>query len=177
MRKTYEIKGDIIHRADQDANKLGVTQNKYVNITLDTFSGLPRELKIIFAKCCMTQINKERKDKEFISGFSRSQADRRIRQLEKMLDFFNDFKNYPHNEEYMKTVEIVDGYVIFPQNWIIINQSEARYCKYVYVIEMLNGTKYGTPHLIGFTNTPINNIDEKKKKKYTTNVKKFIRNF
>ncbi|MGC5816111.1 hypothetical protein [Clostridium perfringens] len=65
----------------------------------------------------------------------------------------------------MKKIEIQNGYVIFPEDWIILNEYHAKNCEYARVIEVKNGTKYNSPHFLFFSTKPINELTNNDTKK------------
>lgn len=89
-----------------------------------------------------------------------------MRQYKELNEFFTDETsgNEYEYDSFMKRIEIEDGYVIIPDEWLVLCEDKAKNCRYVGVIEFKNGFKYNAPHIIFFSDKPIKkltNQDEK----------------
>lgn len=79
-----------------------------------------------------------------------------IAQCEDILKLLNlGIYNFPkfNFEPYNKRINLSDGYLIIPDDWIVVNAEKASTCRYVFVLEAKNYIKYGVPHFIYFTNS------------------------
>lgn len=55
----------------------------------------------------------------------------------------------------MNKMKIMNGYVVFPANWIVLNYQQPNNACYAGVVEVRNGIKYNIPHFIFFSKKPI----------------------
>lgn len=51
----------------------------------------------------------------------------------------------------MTRIELSNGYLIYPKEWIVTNPEEAEQCRYAIVLECKNSTIYQVPHFIYLT--------------------------
>lgn len=52
----------------------------------------------------------------------------------------------------MKKIKLQNGYLIIPNDWIVVNPDDAKVSSYAYVMECRNHIKYGVPHFIYLSN-------------------------
>lgn len=64
------------------------------------------------------------------------------------------------NDSKMKRIEISDGYVIVPDDWVILDENTAKGKYYVGVVQIKNGYKYDAPHFLFFSDIPISKLSE-----------------
>ena len=66
----------------------------------------------------------------------------------------NGYFKFPKYEEFgdMKKIELKDGYLRIPKEWIVVNPEDASSCSYAAVLECRNSAKYGVPHFVYLNN-------------------------
>ena len=143
-------------------NKTAAPSNSAaVNYVLDATLNLSDDVKETLAQCCAAQIHSLYQDLKTSGEFGRHKAEYSKNEYKKLIDFFTDGKGIvPKQTAYMKKVNIIDGYVIFPDDWIITKYQNPENCKYVGVVETKNGAKYNTPHFIVFSTKPIHEMTD-----------------
>lgn len=52
----------------------------------------------------------------------------------------------------MQKVKLADGYLLVPEDWIVLNPEHAESCHHAAVLECKNSAKYGIPHFIYLNN-------------------------
>ena len=130
-----------------------------VNFILDTVLDLSDEVKGILVKCCIDKIHELQSNLIVFDEFGRNKAKYEQLQYKKLIRFFSDGKDLEPDEiPNMRRINIMDGYVIFPENWIVTKYENAKSCQYAGVIETKNGSKYNIPHFIVFSSKPISEI-------------------
>ena len=65
-----------------------------------------------------------------------------------------------NDDSKMKRIEILDGYVTCPKEWVILDENTAKKKYYVGVVEIKNGSKYNAPHFLFFSDIPISQLNE-----------------
>lgn len=84
-------------------------------------------------------------------------AKRTVDSYSRLEDHFRRFISEDELSEYdnpMRRVDLADGsYVVLPDEdgWVSINEDDARYSAYVYVVEIKNGAKYSAPHFVFYS--------------------------
>lgn len=77
------------------------------------------------------------------------------------------FLNYGHrisidsieSKPKMQKIEILNGFLICPSDYIILNREDAEYCNYASVVEVRNA-KFGVPHFVYFNSKDANNYTQ-----------------
>ena len=162
MKKSYEIKESTLKQIEFEAERLGISPNKYVNLCLETFSSLPGDIRYNLSKTALTEMTKSylELEEETKYGFTQAYIHDSIERYEKVLRFLNDYKELPIDKKSMTLIGIADGYVTFPESWIVVNKEDAKKCHYAYVVEIMTQQIMKVPHFIGFVDKPINTLSQ-----------------
>ena len=129
-----------------------------VNYVLDSTLNLSDEVKEALAQCCAAQIRSLNQGLKTAGEFERNKAECTKNEYKKLIDFFTDGKGIaPEQTSHMKKVSIIDGYVIFPNDWIITKYQNPENCKYVGVVEA-KSISNDPPYFIVFSTKPIHKI-------------------
>lgn len=65
------------------------------------------------------------------------------------------------NDTAMKRIDMAGrSYVVFPDDWVVLNGSVAEACAHVFAIEVKNGDCYAAPHFIYFSDVPVSQFDD-----------------
>lgn len=75
----------------------------------------------------------------------------------------------------MKKIELFDGYILVPNDFIFLNIDDAKNCRNAIIIECQNSKKYNIPVFMFFTN--FSSIDELKKSDYQFIQEKCIKEY
>lgn len=143
------------------SQKHRMTNSSIVNYLVNHFLRLSHKTKIKFAKATAEQIDTLKKSFATCQEYEAIELEEQISVLQDLLLFFTDGKGYVEDEpQKMKKTEIQNGYVIFPTDWIVVDDSNAKYCDYVGVIEVRNGKSYNAPHFVFFSEFPINKLTD-----------------
>ena len=130
-----------------------------INSLIDLFCRIPGEVKSELLRFCKTRIRDlyEEMDKageyEFQSLANKSQT------YMNLAMFLNNGRRISidtiKQEPTMQKIHILDGVLICPSDYIILNKDEAEYCKYASVVEVRNAS-FGVPHFVYFATKKIN---------------------
>lgn len=125
-----------------------------INSLIDLFCRIPSEIKSELLSFCKTRIRElyDEMDKageyEFQSLANKSQT------YMNLAMFLNNGRRISidsiKQEPKMQKIEIQDGVLLCPNDYIILNKSEAEYCRYASVVEVRNA-KFGVPHFVFFS--------------------------
>lgn len=67
--------------------------------------------------------------------------------------------------EILKKIAIADGFVIFPTEWVVIENDSPENSRFVGVVEVRHGAPYNAPHFLFFSEIPIDQIGDKEEEK------------
>lgn len=136
--------------------KYKMSNSQIINYLIEHFLKLSGDSKNEFAANTKIQIDSLKKIYSECQEFEANQVSQNISLLEDLLLFFTDGKGYRENEvEKMKRIEMLDSYVVIPNDWIVVENKNPQDCKYAGVIEIRNSTTYNMPHLLFFCEVPI----------------------
>ncbi|MBQ8165310.1 MAG: hypothetical protein IJZ94_05800 [Clostridia bacterium] len=142
------------------AKSIGESNSTVMNYLVSHFLQLSPQIKRIFAKCCVENVKKEQLEFSNLGEYEKEEASKRIDICKDLTLFFTDGKGYVTEDQYMKKIKIIDGYVIVPNDWIVVENRIPAECKYVGVIEIFNNNIYKVPHFVFFSDCPISQITE-----------------
>lgn len=146
------------------AKKFNESNSSIVNYLISHFLPLDQTAKRMLARACMDSMEKEKQQFSSLGEYAKEEAHKRIKMYEDLILFFTEGKGYVLGvENAMRKIEILDGYVIFPNDWILIENQKPKDSRYVGVVEVKNGEEYNMPHFVFFSSNPIaerTNIEE-----------------
>lgn len=153
-RLTFDLTEESKEILEELKNSFKKPFGKIINDTLNTFYGVSEDVRKD-----ITEYFKYRIDflMERLKGASLIETDRlkkQIHEYEKLLALINKGENYTMNsssEKIVKEIQIKNGYVTCPADWIILNPEEAENCNYAGVVECRRSEFYGIPHFLFFT--------------------------
>lgn len=65
------------------------------------------------------------------------------------------------NDAAMKRIDIAgESYVVFPDDWVVLNGAVAEACEHVLAVEVKNGDRYSAPHFVYFSDVPARQFDD-----------------
>lgn len=164
MKKTISTNRLTIDLTDENKSlleKLKLSMQKpfgqIVNQTLSTVCDAPASVKEETLAFYKRQINALyiQMDKHNVSPFELQALFEKAQAYINLSMLMNDGKYIGiddiRNEPYMVRYEIEGGYVICPEDWIVVNPEMARQCHYAGVVECRRAN-YHMPHFLFFTN-------------------------
>lgn len=162
---SIDFKEDNYNTLVDFAQSSGESNSNIINYLVSHFLNLSLDTRKAFAKCCSEELRKEEEKYSSLGEFEKIKASKRINLYKDLIKFFTDGKGSILDEKTkMKKIDIFDGYVIFPNDWIIIENQNPNDSNFVGVIEVRNAKKYNIPHFLFFSKFPIRKLsafDEK----------------
>lgn len=134
--------------------KYGPTINKIIS----TFCRMPKGVKNVIENACVEECKKleyhiAHTEEVFHKKPLEEERNFYLEILRLMNQGYYEVKEDNAEKSVMKKIELADGYLIIPADWIVVNPESAKDCLYAAVIECRNSAKYGVPHFIYLTNT------------------------
>lgn len=131
-----------------------------VNVLIKTFGNIPNSLKKELLALILPQIKKINRQINEAEPFNFEELAEKERAYADIATFLNDGQCISiddiNNTKIMKKIQIKNGYLICPDDYIIVNPEDAEAMEYAGVIECRNSYKYNIPHLLFFTNKKYN---------------------
>lgn len=136
------------------------SNSEAVSTVLDSILDLSPDTACNLANFCLEQSSKIKLELESYSGFARNDKEQKLSEYKRLADFFQKGWNIePVNKDNnMRRIDICDGYVIFPDDWIVTSYQNPKECKYVVVVETMHGSEYQVPHFLAFCEKPIDQL-------------------
>ncbi|MDU1587022.1 MULTISPECIES: hypothetical protein [Clostridium] len=130
-----------------------------VNFLIETFLGLNKNVKKTLWRASDLELKDFTRKLNNELPYEREENRKIENQYMKLIRFFNDGKEVEVDQR-MKRIDIEDGYVIFPDDWLVVYNHNPINSKYAGVVEVKNGTEYNAPHFLFFSEKPINQLTE-----------------
>ena len=120
------------------------------------FLTLDDTVKSDLVSFCKEQELKTRRNLNMYNGFSFKKMLSIADQFEKLAYMYNNFTvpvaSLTERKYGYSNTKLKNGFAVYPDDWIVLNEEEAENCSYAYVIEMANREgKYNFPHFIFFS--------------------------
>jgi hypothetical protein len=123
-----------------------------INELIHTFGSIPDSIKkemISFIKQKMQTLYKEM---DTAGVLQLEELNHKSQSYAAIAAFLNNGKKVTIDKATsLKKIPILDGFLLCPENWIIVNPDAAENSLYACVIECRNSAKYGVPHFVVFT--------------------------
>lgn len=127
-----------------------------INTLIDTFCEIPNSVKKELLSYIKPKIRNLYREMDGASEYSFKELSEKAQAYMDIATFLNNGNTLSMNEidnaTTMVRYPMRDGYLICPDNWIIVNPEQAEKSTYAFVIECRNAGKYKIPHLLVFIN-------------------------
>lgn len=159
-KATYELEQAVIRQIQEYARNHDMTASGVINETLAAIISLSPEMNESLADFCYDNWRDACGKMQGAASFSDQQQIIEVAHWRSLFNLFNRKGSRCNFGHKMRTIFIEDGYVIFPNNWIVLDGVEdiPEKCRYAGVVECRNGDLYGLngegfPHFLFFTRT------------------------
>jgi hypothetical protein len=154
---SLDVSGDNKKTLDNLTANYMLKYGPMINKIIGTFCRMPDSIKKVIAKACLTEYKKLTVALEKTpDGFHRQPLEQERESYLDILKLINDGIYVVPDEDSadntMKKVKLADGYLIVPNDWIVVNPERAETCRYAAVLECRNSAKYDIPHFIYLNN-------------------------
>lgn len=159
-KKSIDFTNESINLLEEYKTVYGMASyNEIINRLIETFIGLSPKIKKELAITCSSELRELDQSTMNELPYERLENQKIESQYNKLLYFFNEGQHITVQDA-MQRIEIKDGYVICPNEWIVVCPQNAKSSRYVGVVEVKNGQDYGAPHFIFFSEKPINQMTD-----------------
>lgn len=136
------------------AKEEGKSNSAIVNSLIRLFAKVSPSVADQVAAFCHEQYIKEKNSLEQSSGFERAEIENRIREYERLSEYFGYEAKENEPDPGMRITFLKEGYVVYPDDWIRLDNvfGPAETCMYAGCVESRNSAKLGIPHFIFFCN-------------------------
>jgi len=127
-----------------------------INTLIEIFCNVPESVKKELIGFIKPQLKELYRQMDGAGDFNFGELSEKTQSYMDIATFLNDGKRISASEidacNSMKKIPIKNGYLICPNDYIIVNPEQAEKCEYAGVVECRNSSKYGIPHLLFFCN-------------------------
>ena len=154
---SMDVSGDNKEVLDELTSNYMSKYGPMINKIIGTFCRMPKSIKKVIEKACLAEYNRltaelEHTEEEFHRKPLEQERDSYFEILKLINGGIYEIEEEAEEEATMKKIKLADGYLIIPNDWIVVNPEQAENCRYAAVLECRNSTKYGVPHFIYFNN-------------------------
>lgn len=159
---SLNVSGENKKTLDNLTYNYGMKYGPMINKIIGSFCRMPNSIKKVIEHACLTELQNLNAELEQIpDGFHRQSLKEERDSYLEILKLINDgiYKISDENQEEngMKKIKLLDGYLIIPNDWIVVNPEKAEDCRYAAVLECRNSEKYDIPHFIYLNNCKYGN--------------------
>lgn len=153
---SLDVSGENKEILDELTTNYMLKYGPMINKIISTFCRLPKSVKKVIEKSCLTEYERLCKEIKLTEeSFHRLPLEQERDTYLEILKLINGgiYEVIDEKETSVMTkIKLVDGYLIIPDDWIVVNPEAAKNCRYATVLECRNSVKYGVPHFIYFSN-------------------------
>ncbi len=157
VKLTLDLSGDNKKVLDEITTNYMAKYGPTINKIIGVFCNMPKGIKKVIENVCVEQYKKlETQIAQTEEAFHKKPLEEERDTYLEILRLLNhgQYEIITENteEEAMQTIELEDGYLIIPADWIVVNPERAKECRYAAVLECRNSAKFGVPHFIYLNN-------------------------
>ena len=124
-----------------------------INSLIDLFCRLPPDVETELLEFCKERIKELYEQMDSAGEYEAQAIMNKSQTYQNLSMFFNCGQRISidtlENKPKMQKIEILNGFLICPSDYLILNREDAKYCEYAAVVEVRNA-KFGVPHFIYF---------------------------
>ena len=136
-----------------------------INELIDIFCNVPESVKKELLSFIKPKIRDLYRQMDAAGDFSFKEISEKTQSYMDIATFLNDGKRFSISEidsvTTMQKIPMYNGFLICPDDWIIVNPEQAEDATNACVVECRNAGKFGIPHLLVFSNREsVNDYDD-----------------
>jgi len=149
---SLDVSGENKRVLDELTAASGLKYGPFINKIIEIFCRMPVQIKSVFEETCIRELKEIKRIISVSSGFEKAKLEKNQAYYEEILRLINRGK-YEMAEDKVQMIKIPlkSGYLIIPNDWIVVNPERAKSCLYAGVVECRNSEKYGIPHFVFFS--------------------------
>ena len=147
---SFMVEDDVKIKLDKLTDNYSTKYGPMLNFILRKLCMMPPKIKEAFIRFCKSQARELEKQIKVAEEFEKAELQQEKKHYLEIARIINDGSEVTIDEEQpeMIEIEIKDGILIIPEDWIIVNPEEAKKHRYAAVLECRNSAKFGIPHFI-----------------------------
>lgn len=150
---SFDIGGENKLVLDNLTEKFNAKYGPIINMLITMFCRMPEDIKESFLDFCTLkkiELEKQQKDEDIYWRMDIEEKKEYYLNIAKIINGGVDLK-FNDRDNRMKKIELKEGYLTYPSDWILLNSGMANQCYYAGVVECRNSEKYGVPHFVFFS--------------------------
>ena len=116
----------------ENAQRIGISNSTLINFLVETFLAMDDIEKKQWIQFCFERL-REMNDTVASSDFEIQERKRKIEQYSNIINFFAE-QDKTKVFENMNKIEMAKGYVIYPDDWIVLDYQKPEWCEYAGVV-------------------------------------------
>lgn len=155
---TLNVSGDNKAILDEITKANNQKYGPTVNNIIHTLCLMPDSVKNAIQRTCLFEYDRLRDELlQTTDEYQRSQCEKEKECYATILRLTNKGRydlpdeNEPATNPKMKSIELVNGYLLIPSDWIVVNPESSNKYRYAAVLECRNSKEYGIPHFVYLT--------------------------
>ncbi|MGO5337911.1 hypothetical protein ACTQZS_14120 [Bilifractor sp. LCP19S3_H10] len=140
---------DLLEKASRDA---GTTNGRYILFLIQQFLDLPDSVRHSLFKFCASRAQEAVSMAKESSGFQQEEWKQSAASYRNLAFFFQKDEAF-ESAGSMHAIQLKNGTLLIPNNWLILDNADPKKCQYAGVVEVQNGDRYNIPHAVFFTNS------------------------
>lgn len=149
---------DAYQLLSERAQKIGVSNSVLVNFLVETFLGMSDTQKKWLVRFCIERLRDEN-NKVVSNDFEIQERTRKIKQYSDIINFFAKYDKTMVLEN-MDKIDMANGYIIYPEDWIVLDYQKPEWCEYAGVVSIRNNHVYNVPIFLFFSDTKIKDLSK-----------------
>lgn len=155
---TLNVMGENKEVLDKLTENYMLKYGPMINKIISTFCRMPDNIRMVIENTCLVECDRLTTEIEHTEEKSFHREP-----LEKERGFYMEILKLIHGGDYeigeekgetsqLIKMKLLDGYLLIPSDWLVVNPEMAERCRYAAVLECRNHIKYEVPHFVFFTN-------------------------
>lgn len=134
----------------------GLSNSAVINFLVENILAMDDAEKKKFGDFCFKLLNEEKGAcASVFSDFEVQAYHRKIERYSNLVDFFA-VKEKLDVAENMHRINMENGYIVYPKDWVVTDYKNPNECKYAGVVSIRNQKEYGIPIFLFFSEKKIN---------------------
>ncbi|MCR5099323.1 MAG: hypothetical protein K6B14_10275 [Lachnospiraceae bacterium] len=129
---------------DADKDNYGSKYGPMINFILENLCNMPEKVKRSLLDFCSFQVKNIINQIDYADDFAKQDL---IKEKQVYLNIAKII-NHGKSINILRQINIKNGVLHIPDNWIVVNPEDAEKCQYAAVMECQNSNRYGIPHFI-----------------------------
>lgn len=152
---SMDLSGENKQAVDEATTNYNMKYGPFINMLIKLFLRMPDGMKETFVDFCKSQCVELDRQLPVAGDFEKKdiESEKEIYlEIARVINGGHEVHYRTIDAPVMRKIAMQDGFLIIPDDWIVLNKKDAKTCRYAGVVECRNHQKFGIPHFVFFTN-------------------------